>query len=184
MRYDGYRYQAECQLAAKLYGQPFGVDVAFGDPVSGEIEVVTGDDLLAFAGIPAPELRVYPIETHVAEKLHAYTLPRTSANTRVKDLPDLALLGQVGPRDARRLRAALAQTFGFRSTHPIPTRLPDPPVDWKAPYATIAEEDTLPWATLGEVAASAREYLDPVLGADADGSWDPDSWTWNAGQGT
>jgi len=26
-------------LAGKLYGQPFGVDIAFGDPILGEPEV-------------------------------------------------------------------------------------------------------------------------------------------------
>ena len=31
MQYDGLRFRAECKLAGKLYGQPFGVDVAFGD---------------------------------------------------------------------------------------------------------------------------------------------------------
>jgi hypothetical protein len=41
-----------------------------------------------FAGIPAPELLLYPVETHVAEKLHAYTLPRPTPSTRVKDLPE------------------------------------------------------------------------------------------------
>jgi nucleotidyltransferase AbiEii toxin of type IV toxin-antitoxin system len=56
--------------------------IAFGDSILGEPETVTGDDLLAFAGIAAPELRVYPVETHLAEKLHAYTLPRTTPNTR------------------------------------------------------------------------------------------------------
>ncbi|WP_242341290.1 nucleotidyl transferase AbiEii/AbiGii toxin family protein [Anaeromyxobacter sp. SG66] len=141
VQYEGQRFRAECRLAGMLYGQPFGVDVAFGDPILGEPELITGDDLLAFAGIAAPELRVYPVETHVAEKLHAYTLPRATPSTRVKDLPDLALLGQIGPRDARRLRAALEQTFGFRATHPTPPRLPDPPMDWKDPYAAIAEED-------------------------------------------
>lgn len=35
MQYDGLRYRAECKLAGKLYGQPFGVDVAFGDPIFG-----------------------------------------------------------------------------------------------------------------------------------------------------
>jgi hypothetical protein len=33
MQYDGLRFRAECKLAGKLYGQPFGVDVAFGDPM-------------------------------------------------------------------------------------------------------------------------------------------------------
>jgi len=41
MQYDGLRFRAECKLAGKLYGQPFGVDVAFGDPILGEPEVVS-----------------------------------------------------------------------------------------------------------------------------------------------
>ena len=92
MQYDGLRFRAECKLAGKLYGQPFGVDVAFGDPILGEPEVVVAEDVLAFAGIAPPTLRLYPIETHIAEKLHAYTMPRARPNSRVKDLPDLALL--------------------------------------------------------------------------------------------
>ena len=47
------------------------------------------EDVLAFAGIAPPTLRLYPVETHIAEKLHAYTLPRPRPNSRVKDLPDL-----------------------------------------------------------------------------------------------
>jgi hypothetical protein len=38
MKYEGLRFRAECRLAGKLYGQVFGVDVAFGDPVLGEPE--------------------------------------------------------------------------------------------------------------------------------------------------
>jgi hypothetical protein len=66
-------------------------------------------------------LRLYPIETHIAEKLHAYTMPRTRPNTRVKDLPDMALLATAEPLEAARLRAALERTFAFRATHPLPS---------------------------------------------------------------
>ena len=45
MQYDGLRFRAECRLAGKLYGQPFGVDVAFGDPMLGEPEVVVAEDV-------------------------------------------------------------------------------------------------------------------------------------------
>jgi hypothetical protein len=31
MRYDGMRFRAECLLAGRPFGDPFGVDVAFGD---------------------------------------------------------------------------------------------------------------------------------------------------------
>ena len=75
MQYDGLRFRAECRLAGKVYGQPFGVDVAFGDPILGEPDVVAAEDLLAFAGIAPPQLRLYPVATHVAEKLHAHTTP-------------------------------------------------------------------------------------------------------------
>jgi Nucleotidyl transferase AbiEii toxin, Type IV TA system len=101
--------------------------LAFGEPMLGEPDVVAADDVLAFAGIAPPTLRLYPIETHIAEKLHAYTLPRRRPNSRVKDLPDLALLATAGPLDAVRLRAALEQTFAFRKTHALPAAIPDAP---------------------------------------------------------
>jgi hypothetical protein len=107
MQYEGMRFRVESRLAGKPYGQPFGVDIAFGDPMLGEPEVVAAEDVLDFAGIAPPRLRIYPIETHVAEKLHAYTLPRARPNSRVKDLPELALLASAGTQDATRLRMAL-----------------------------------------------------------------------------
>ena len=89
MIYGGQRYRVTCTLAGKPYGQPFGLDIAFADPILGEPDVVVADDVLGFAGIAPPSLRLYPIETHIAEKLHAYTLPRKRPNSRVKDLPDM-----------------------------------------------------------------------------------------------
>lgn len=56
MPYDGLRFRAGCKVASKLYGQPFGVDVAFGDPILGEPEVVVAEDVLAFPGIAPPTL--------------------------------------------------------------------------------------------------------------------------------
>jgi hypothetical protein len=108
-------------------------------------------------------LRLYPLETHVAEKLHAYTLPRSRPNSRVKDLPDLALLSMVRPLRRERLRRAIAQTFGFRATHDVPTHLPEPPQSWRGVYAAMAAEFELPWATLEDVFEAARAFLDPVL---------------------
>src|SRR5207244_12605817 len=105
------RLRATCTLAGKPYGHPFGVDIGFGDPILGAPDVVTADDTLGFAGIAPPTLRLYPIETHIAEKLHAYTLPRKRPNSRVKDLPDVALLAGVREIERARLRRAIEQTF-------------------------------------------------------------------------
>ena len=178
MQYDGVRFRAECSLAGKVYGRPFGVDVAFGDPILGEPEVIVAKDALGFAGIAPPTLRVYPVETHVAEKLHAYTMPRARPNSRVKDLPDLALIATAGPLEASRLRAAIEQTFAFRGTHDVPERVPKPPATWEAPYEALAKEDQLQWPSLDEVFNAAGEFLDPVLVGLSEGCWDPGAWQW------
>lgn len=178
MQYDGVRFRAECSLAGKVYGRPFGVDVAFGDPILGEPEVIVAEDALALAGIAPPTLRVYPVETHIAEKLHAYTMPRARPNSRVKDLPDVALIATAGSVAASRLRAAIDQTFAFRGTHDVPEQLPAPPPTWEGPYAGIAKEDQLPWPTVDEAFEAARAFLDPVLAGLSDGRWNPEGWSW------
>ncbi len=177
MQYEGQRFRAECRLAGKLYGQRFGVDVAFGDPIIGVVDSVTADDVLDFAGIASPVLWLYPVETHIAEKLHAYTMPRERPNTRLKDLPDIALLATIRPLQAERLRQALEKTFEHRATHPLPTALPFPPTTWSTPYLRMAHDNELPWTSLEQLTASVAAFLDPVL-AGLDGTWVPARWSW------
>jgi hypothetical protein len=183
MRYEGYRYRAECRLAGMIYGRPFGVDVAFGDPLIGEPDVITAEDTLGFAGIAPPAIRLYPVVSHIAEKLHALTLPRPRPNTRVRDLPDIALLATTGVIGGAELRRAIETTFAFRATHPVPTAVPPPPEYWDAPYAAMAASDELSWATLAEVMLAVTRFIDPVLIANGLGSWDPTLWTWTESPG-
>jgi hypothetical protein len=178
MQYEGRRFRAECRLAGKLYGQRFGVDVAFGDPIFGEPDVVTAEDVLDFAGVAPPTLLLCPIETHIAEKLHAFTMPRARTNTRVKDLPDIALLAGIQSLQARRLRTALEQTFTHRATHPLPQTLPAPPTSWATPYQAMAQENELAWTTLEELSTVVEAFLNPVL-AGGSGVWHPAGWNWH-----
>jgi len=161
-----------------IYSRPFGVDVAFDDPLVGEPDIVTGDDILGFAGIAPPSLRLYPVVSHIAEKLHAFTMPRPRPNTRVRDLPDLALLATTGPIEGADLRRAIELTFEFRGTHTVPTEFSPPPEFWAAPYATMAENDDLAWKTLPEVAGAVEKFLSPVLASSDSGTWEPTSWLW------
>jgi hypothetical protein len=182
MKYDGYRYRAECRLAGAIYSRPFGVDVAFGDPLVGEPDRVVADDLLSFAGIAPPTLRLYPVVSHIAEKLHALTMPRSRPNSRVRDLPDIALLGTTGPIEGAELRLALERTFGFRETHSLPPSVPAPPAFWREPYAAMAKGDELRWTSLAEVTGVVAAFLDPVLAAADCGTWEPESWLWRPRQ--
>ena len=79
MIYAGRRFRAEARLAGKIYGRRFGVDVGFADPITEQPELLKGSDFLSFAGIATPVFRVYPTVAHIAEKLHAYTLPRCAS---------------------------------------------------------------------------------------------------------
>jgi hypothetical protein len=178
--YGGKRLRVECKLAGKLYGARFGLDIIFGGVMLGDATPIKGEDFLGFAGIAAPDLQLLPIETHVAEKLHAYTLPRTSPNSRVRDLPDMALLATVAdPLHGRRIAEAIQQTFGARKTHDPPGALPLPPDGWRVSYAALAAEQRLRWTALDELVTAVRAFLDPVLHRGDCGTWSRDRWSWS-----
>jgi len=177
LKYGGRRFRAEARLAGKIYGAAFGIDVAFAEPLSGDVETVPGSDFLSFAGVEPASFRIYPVEAHIAEKLHALTLPRSRPNSRVKDLPDIALLASVRPIEGAALHAALAQTFSSRGTHDIPVEVPDPPDNGEEPYRRMAKVDDLPWHGLPDVLSAVRRFISPVLRGDP-GRWKPATWTW------
>jgi len=177
MVYEGLRFRVEARLAGMVYGRPFGLDVAFAEPMAGRPDLMSVTSALEFAGFEPFTIRVYPLETHIAEKLHAYTMPRSRPNSRVKDLPDLALLGMMKPVEAGVLRETIDTTWRHRSTHPVPISVPEPPSPWAPVYLEMARVDALPWATLAEVTEAVRLFLNPVL-AGVSGTWDPTNWVW------
>ena len=178
LRYLGQRFRVTATLAGRRYGDIFGLDVAIGEPIVGSPQPLAGDDLLAFLGLPTPVFCAVPVATHVAEKLHAYTLPRPRPNSRVKDLPDIALLATTADLDAAELARAIQETFAHRATHDVPTSLPEPGPAWEPVYARMAAADGLPWKTLTALTAQVRAFLDPVVAGDA-GRWDPQTWRWH-----
>jgi len=181
LRYEGQRFRVTASLAGRRYGDIFGVDIAIGEPIVGSPQRIDGNDLLTFVGLPVPVFRAYPVATHVAEKLHAYTMPRPRTNSRVKDLPDLALLATLEDLDSATLRGAVAETFAHRRTHDVPASLPTPPSTWEPVYARMAVGDDLPWRTLGDLVDAVRAFLDPVL-AGTTGRWEPQAWSWRREQ--
>jgi len=178
VQYQGQRYKATATMGGSKVSE-FTIDVAMGDPVTGPVHMVGGSRTLEFAGIETPVFPIYPIETHIAEKLHAYTLPRADENGRVKDLPDLALLGGADPLQASDMRAAIEATFRYRASHAIPAKLPPPPPSWNRLYAKLAADNSLVWRTLADVFAAAADFIDPILNPSTKpASWDPTARVW------
>ena len=104
----------------------FHIDVGIGDVILEPVETITTRDWLAFAEIPSPSVMMTTREQQFAEKIHAYTLPRSSPNSRVRDLVDLYLLIASGSLNLVLCAEALRRTFERRRTHGIPEELVPP----------------------------------------------------------
>ena len=124
-------------------------------------ETIQCRDWLEFAGIATSTVRMIAREQQFAEKIHAYTLPRSAQNSRVKDLVDLALLIGSGGLDEQRILDALRLTFERRGTHSLPTSLAPPPVDWQIPFRALAKECGLP-NDIDAVFAGIRKFLEEL----------------------
>ena len=88
------------------------IDIGFGDVLTlGRRE----EDYPTLLDLPAPRLWTYPRETMVAEKFHAMA-SLGDANSRVKDLWDVACLARRFAFDGDTLRTAIAEAFRHRGT--------------------------------------------------------------------
>lgn len=138
--YGGARFPVDARLAGRTFAK-FHLDVSTGDVLREPYETLSGQDWLGFAGITSTTFPAVSPEEQFAEKLHAYTLPRTGReNTRVKDLVDLILLIERTRLDATRLRRAIHETFQRRKTHDVPSALALPPSSWAKPFSEMAAE--------------------------------------------
>jgi hypothetical protein len=117
---------------------------------------------LDFAGIERPQVWMIAREQQLAEKLHAYTLPRKTSNSRVKDLVDIALLIAGGGMEKHRIRDAAAHVFERRGTHSLPAALVAPPADWHLVFQTLSEECGLP-VDITVVFGSVKKFLEEAL---------------------
>lgn len=173
------RYTVRADLDGRRFEQ-FPVDVAFSEASPIQAEPLFGANSLEFADVAELQLPVISLEQHVAEKLHAYTGSfghDERKSTRVKDLVDLVLIGELTEIDAERLREALATTFEQRARQPLPNAIPLPPSSWARPYAVLAREVGLA-VDIETGHAAAAQLLDPVLRSEAGGYWDPEARRW------
>ncbi|MGO9229212.1 MAG: nucleotidyl transferase AbiEii/AbiGii toxin family protein [Bryobacteraceae bacterium] len=148
-------------VQARMAGRPFvgfHVDIGIGDDLIEPTDEIEGEGWFDFAGLPRPEFRMISREQQFAEKLHAYTRPRTVRdNSRVKDLVDLLLLTRT-QMEPRRLRENIERTFAHRATHPIPPELAPPPESWRARFAELAAQCSMD-VEIDSALRSVNEYV-------------------------
>jgi hypothetical protein len=159
--YGGARYPVEARMDARIFAR-FHLDAGIGDVVMQPHETILCRDWLGFAGIKTSQVRMIGREQQFAEKIHAYTLPRSAQNSRVKDLVDLALLIDSDGLDQQRILDGLRLTFERRGTHVLPMDLVPPPPNWQTPFQALAEECGLQ-PDVDAVFVQVREFLADVL---------------------
>lgn len=143
--YPGLRVRVVARLGpARITCQ---VDVGFGDAL---IDEPVKAELPTLLDLPAPELRVYPVEALVAEKIEAI-VRLGEINTRLKDYFDLYVLATELPLDAASLSRQFAETFERRGT-PI---LPQEPVGLSEHFASDRERNARWLAFLDRSGAAA-----------------------------
>jgi hypothetical protein len=135
----GARFPVDARLDGRTFVK-FHVDLGIGDEVLEPLETVEGEDWLGFAGIPRAVVPALSVEQHWAEKFHAYTRPRETPNSRVRDLVDLLLILEHEAPATERVSAAVDATFRRRGTHSVPAVVPEPPTGWAKPFGALAAE--------------------------------------------
>ncbi len=144
---------------------PIVVDVAFGDAIEPGVEDIALPVLL---DAPSPRLRAYPLETVIAEKLHAM-VALGIANSRMKDYYDLWMLTRTFALDAGRLRRAVDATFARRSTpllKGIPEGLSDAfaaDANKQAQWRAFASNLSAPGPALNELVVDLRASLSALF---------------------
>lgn len=144
------------------------VDVGFGNPVSPAVRKIVMPTLLEGVA-PQPEVLAYPLETVIAEKVHAM-VQFGASNTRVKDYFDVWMLMKTHSFNGQDLVDAFIATFKAqeRDFPVVPIEgLTDDFVDeqesaWKAFLKRIDHREKL---GLEQVVEEIGELVHPILEA-------------------
>lgn len=159
------------------------VDAGFGNVVSPQPEMASYPVMLA--GMPQPQVRVYPFECMISEKLHA-AARHGAETTRMRDYYDLWAVSERCNFDGGALVMALRQTF---------EQMGDPvPMHFDAFSQDFVEMASVQWdkfrrskglrfqpPDLGQVVERLHVFLDPVIAAAQlgetamPGRWEPGS---------
>lgn len=179
----GHRFRVQAWLVGVAYGDPFSVDVSPPEPIVGAPDVLPGGDHLSFAGVAPAPMRLLPLPSHLADGLYYFSQPQPmGTHPRVWDLPELGLLGTVGPVRAEDVAKAISLTFVHRGTHNIPRTFPLVQTAWEPHLEKMLTDDKLTWRSVPELHQVVGYFLSPVL-AGGGGVWHPPTWQWQPDAG-
>jgi len=137
--YGGARFLVESSIGGRRFVK-FNLDVGLGDVAIKPIENRKSIGWLEDLGFPSITYKLINVEQQFAEKIHAYTLPRNTINSRVKDVIDILLLIESDLVDKKLLAESISKVFFRRKTHNIPDNLNVFPEDWKSSFNDLVKK--------------------------------------------
>jgi len=154
------------------------VDVGFGNAITPDVRLLEVPTLLG-GSVPRPTIQAYPLETVIAEKLHAMA-QFGEMNTRVKDHFDIMMLSRLHAFEGAVLADAIAKTFAHQQ-RAIPETFAGLGERYAASNAQawarfISRSAPGTKVTLPDAIAEVRAFIDPVAAAARDGVEPPATW--------
>jgi len=154
------------------------LDLSFGDPV--EPERISYPTLLEGTRFP---LLGYPLQNVIAEKGETMVF-LGDANTRDRDYGDVYLLSGLHPFETDPLRDALTRVAEHRGheLQPLGPLLRSLRTSRQATWLRFRERADLPALpeSFADVVDAVVAFLDPVIGGEPTGEWDPTRRMWES----
>ena len=136
--YGGTRFRVEAMVDGKTFSK-FLIDIGIGDAWIEPQDTLRLSSHLEGLGLKGLTVKVILIEHHIAEKIHALTLPRDVSNSRVKDLVDLFLIFKFEKFSNKKTKDCIKETFITRDSHKIPKELSLPDESWEKPFNSMMD---------------------------------------------
>lgn len=156
------------------------LDIGFGDTITAgpvEIEFPT---LLDF---PAPKLKVYSIETAIAEKFEAIVSLQLQTS-RMKDFYDILFFAENYNFKKETLIQAITTTFNNRSTElelskiVFEDKFKNDENFQKLWSAFLSRNKLENHKTFYEVVSQIQSFIQPIFDSGTKNNWNPDKWIW------
>jgi predicted nucleotidyltransferase component of viral defense system len=156
------------------------LDIGFGDKITAGPVGIEFPTLLDF---PAPKLKVYSIETAIAEKFEAIASLQLQTS-RMKDFYDILFFAEHYNFKKETLIQAIITTFSNRSTK---LELSKPIFEdkfkkderfqnlWKAFLDRNKFESN---QTFSEVVSQIQSFIQPIFDSETKNNWNPEKWEW------
>jgi len=156
---------------------PLKVDVGFGNVITPDARPMEIPTLLA-SDVPRPIIKSYPLETVIAEKLHAM-VQFGFENTRVKDFFDILMLSRLREFEGQLIVDAIKKTFAHQDRV-----LPDEIACLSQEYARrgagkwedLVETTGIDPIGFPEAMTEIMEFLAPLVDAARDSNPSPETW--------